>query len=246
MKHWRKQKSRSLEEKGLEMSWDNWSAIFKCKLYLTCGLVCRTSESRSRKKVSRQRGKQDVRKRTERNRRSFSSCGRRERRQQVQIDQQLFLAHLGDRWQISLGCGCRDKPRCKERFQSQVVVQDHLEQGTLTGWQLRSNKICNTIHLHTPSLSQETRIRTQSRKADSHNTLLLESWTHLDGPLPHDVAQFSDVVVLLNCCSQVTIILRFGLRLSTKRALCGQQEKITRAFLWYKRPTHVFYVSDGF
>lgn len=43
--------------------------------------------------------------------------------------------------------------------------------------------------------------------------------SHLDRPLPHDLAQFSNVVVLLNGCSQVTIVLGLRLRLSTKRAL---------------------------
>lgn len=44
-------------------------------------------------------------------------------------------AHLGDRRLISLTCGRVDEPSSKELFQSQVVVQDHIEQGTLRGRQ---------------------------------------------------------------------------------------------------------------
>ena len=43
--------------------------------------------------------------------------------------------------------------------------------------------------------------------------------SHLDRPLPHDLAQFRDVVVLLNGCSQVAVVLWLRLRLSTECTL---------------------------
>lgn len=57
-------------------------------------------------------------------------------------------AHLSDRRLISLACRCVDESSRKELFQSQVVVQDHREQGTLTGWQVGSNRVSNTVTLH--------------------------------------------------------------------------------------------------
>lgn len=59
-------------------------------------------------------------------------------------------AHLGDWRVISLAGGYGDESSCKELFQPQVVVQDHLEQGTLTGRQLGSNRVFNTTHLTQP------------------------------------------------------------------------------------------------
>lgn len=44
---------------------------------------------------------------------------------------------------------------------------------------------------------------------------------YLNGPLPHDLAQLGDVVILLDGCSQVTVILRLVLRLAAKCSLQG-------------------------
>lgn len=43
--------------------------------------------------------------------------------------------------------------------------------------------------------------------------------SHLDGPFPHYLTQFSNVVILLDSCSQVAVILRPRLRLTAKGAL---------------------------
>lgn len=57
-----------------------------------------------------------------------SGVGRGRAGQQVQT-----RAHLGDRRLISLACRRVDEPSGKELFQPQVVIQDHIEQGTLGG-----------------------------------------------------------------------------------------------------------------
>lgn len=56
-------------------------------------------------------------------------------------------AHLSDRRLVPLAGGRVDESSCKERFEPQIVVQDHLEQGPLTGRQLGSDRVCNTAHL---------------------------------------------------------------------------------------------------
>lgn len=43
---------------------------------------------------------------------------------------------------------------------------------------------------------------------------------HLNGPVPHDLAQLGDVVVLLDGCPQVAVVFRLGcLRVPAKCAL---------------------------
>lgn len=49
--------------------------------------------------------------------------------------------------------------------------------------------------------------------------------SHLDRTLPHDLAQFCNVVVLLNGCSQVPVVLRLCLRLPAESSLLVRQKK---------------------
>lgn len=50
---------------------------------------------------------------------------------------------------------------------------------------------------------------------------------HLNGPLPHDLAQLADIVVLLDGCPQVAVILRLGLGVAAKRSLQGVMQTHT-------------------
>lgn len=49
--------------------------------------------------------------------------------------------------------------------------------------------------------------------------------SHLNRTLPHDLAQFCNVVVLLNGCSQVPVVLRLCLRLPAESSLLVRQKK---------------------
>lgn len=49
--------------------------------------------------------------------------------------------------------------------------------------------------------------------------------SHLNRTLPHDLAQFCNVVVLLNGCSQVPVVLRLCLRLSAESSLSVRHKK---------------------
>ena len=70
--------------------------------------------------------------RNQRNVRSLPSGVRQEAHTAAGADR----AHLADGRVVSLVGGCIGESSCKELFQPQVVIQDHLEQGALTGWQL--------------------------------------------------------------------------------------------------------------
>lgn len=91
-------------------------------------------ESTQRWRAGAERGQRDRTSRVGGERRADSSpgsgVGRGRAGQLVQT-----RAHLGDRRLISLACRRVDEPSGKELFQPQVVVQDHLEQGTLGGRQ---------------------------------------------------------------------------------------------------------------
>ena len=127
----------------------SWTLRSKCKLYLTQSLAQGSRDSRSSERLpsqgsERQSGKSKECEIT------LQRCQTGAAQQQVQIDYRFFRAHLSDWRVISLAGGYIDESGCKELFQPQVVVQDHLEQGTLTGRQLGSNRVCNTVHLTHP------------------------------------------------------------------------------------------------
>lgn len=75
-----------------------------------------------------------------------------DRKLQQQLQNVLLRAHLSDWRLISLAGRDRHESSCKELFQSQVVVQDHLKQGTLTRRQFESNRVDHTSRCTHPQI----------------------------------------------------------------------------------------------